>query len=329
MCALLSRMVIVEQADYPSFRWGHDLTVRVDGECLLVSGRSVLGENAKSRSLASDLMHQYAKAPKNWSNKRSGKNAPHIRFANADTDRKLISFVKEFGPVVVCALTEHRKRSTFDVCTTLEGSQDLVELRRERAIYKSALQLIAFLSSERDPEDKIPLGHVSTIVENAGIWPDQWTRERKLGATPLWRFTKRNLETLEWAADGAFHPPRADNSYAATSCDRVICELINTFPIRVYRWGRTAIEGPFPDLRYGVRPLLYYFLRKAYLGRNSVSVCANERCRQIFETERAGQRFCSADCSRQQRQREYWADRGKKQRQDRKERERALGKNLG
>jgi hypothetical protein len=320
-------MAIVEQVDYPDFRWGDDLMVRIDGGRLLVSGRRAWRRIDESSRRSSDIMREYVKAPTNWSKKHSGKDAPHIRFANADTDQKLISFVKEFGPVVVCALNDNPKRSRS------VGTQDVVELRRERTLYMAALELIAFLSTGRDAQDKRPLEHIRTIVVNTREWPDQWERERNLigkkGIEPRWTFTKRNLAWIESCADDATWIPSAEDGFTTIFHHTVICTLINAFPINVYRFRDTTIEGPSPDLKYGIRPLLYYFLRRVYLERNSVSVCANERCRQLFETERAGQRFCSADCSRQQRQREYWADRGKEQRHDRKERERVLGKNLG
>ena len=49
-----------------------------------------------------DLLQQYKVAPKNRSigKQRTGKDSPHIRFANADSDDELIEFVRNFGPVV-------------------------------------------------------------------------------------------------------------------------------------------------------------------------------------------------------------------------------------
>lgn len=71
------------------------------------------------------------------------------------------------------------------------------------------------------------------------------------------------------------------------------------------------------SIRYGIRPLLYSLLRREFLYPRDVAICANSQCKEFFEIERAGQRFCSADCSLHQRQRDYWQDRGKKLREKR------------
>jgi hypothetical protein len=46
-------------------------------------------------------------------------------------------------------------------------------------------------------------------------------------------------------------------------------------------------------------------------------VCADTQCREFFEVERAGQRFCNEICSRHQRQREYSRARGNALRKER------------
>ena len=55
-----------------------------------------------SETSSCDLLRQYEIARKNRSigKQRTGKDSPHIRFANADSDDDLIDFVRDFGPVV-------------------------------------------------------------------------------------------------------------------------------------------------------------------------------------------------------------------------------------
>jgi hypothetical protein len=326
-------MTIVEHT-YPPFRWGDDLQMMTDDDRLLVGGRSAW---MRSHRPSSDLLREYMKAPKNWSNrKHTGKDAPHVRFANADTDEKLIAFVKEFGPVVVSALIEDNEHST------MVGTQDLRELREERVLYKSALVLISLLARDRKPENREPLSYISTIVERLREWPRQWERERKMrgkeGTQTEWRFSQQDLEYVESCAENASWMPRGDKRDVAAifklsglpglESHNIMCTLISTFRIRVYRWGERTIEGPDTDLRFGIRPLLYYLLRRTYLGRDLLAICRNEQCRQMFEVERAGQRFCDSECSRRQRQREYWASTGKKQRRQRTRRKQALAKKV-
>ena len=49
-----------------------------------------------------DAMYAYRRAVSRFGGpKRQGKISPHMQFANAGNDRRLVKFVQEFGPVVV------------------------------------------------------------------------------------------------------------------------------------------------------------------------------------------------------------------------------------
>jgi hypothetical protein len=97
----------------------------------------------------------------------------------------------------------------------------------------------------------------------------------------------------------------------------VICELVNAFNPLVYPWGNAPVEAPGLDLTGGIRPVLYYMLRREYLHAGGIGICRNTECRDLFEIERSGSEFCGDVCSRLQRQREYWRNRGKKMRKRR------------
>jgi hypothetical protein len=93
----------------------------------------------------------------------------------------------------------------------------------------------------------------------------------------------------------------------------VLCELVNSF-------RATVFPNPLEmhsSIKYGIRPLLYALLRRQFINPRDFSACANTQCRNFFNIERSGQRFCSDDCSTHQRQRTYWAKRGKKLRKKR------------
>jgi hypothetical protein len=107
----------------------------------------------------------------------------------------------------------------------------------------------------------------------------------------------------------------------------VTCQLLNAFTPVVYPWGNSPVEAPAWDIRGGIRPLLYYMLRKEYLGAGGIGICRNSDCRAIFELERSGQAFCGEVCSRLQRQREYWSVRGQelRKRRERESRRRSGG----
>ena len=347
--ALLQGMKFVEQT-YPSFVWGTGISVRVYGDELEVSGIAAVTD--EERRVAPDPFRGYLQAVTRYGGqKRQGKNSPHIQFANAETDQELVRFVQRFGPVVVSSLRTEERDSPSSVDlpglgkiefpgtrTVLVARQDLAELRSERRAYRAALSLVGELQwGKRADVSKIQ-ECVSAILESVSQWPAQWEREHKLRASgqgcprqPPWLFRQDNLRHLEEYKYFACRERTDDVLREAitmaplAAAHHSICELVNAFEVLVYPWGNIPVEAPDWDLTGGIRPLLYYILRREYLLKaRSVDICRNTDCRHLFEIERFGQTFCGEDCSRLQRQREYWEKRGKHLRQSRFKRRKSL-----
>jgi len=104
----------------------------------------------------------------------------------------------------------------------------------------------------------------------------------------------------------------------------VICELLNSF---------SSIVFPNPlemhsSIKYGIRPLLYSILRRQFINPRGFAFCANTECRKLFNIERAGQKFCSSECSLHHRQRIYWQEQGKKLRTKRAANSRKMRKQI-
>jgi hypothetical protein len=169
---------------------------------------------------------------------------------------------------------------------------------------------------------------ISCQLSRNGEDRSQWQREHGLRSSglgyasqPYWFFSQDNIRHLDtWlfcATRGSSEPLRFAFIDPLRAGHLVICELVNAFSPVVYPWGKTPVEAPAPDVAGGVRPVLYYILRREYLHASGVGVCRNPECREFFEIERAGSEFCSEMCSRLQRQREYWQKRGKKLRKSR------------
>ncbi len=323
--------------NYPPLAWGKDIIVKVGPDELEIS--AVIPVLQEDWDASPDALRAYRKAVSRYGGpKRQGKSSPHIQFANADSDQKLIKFVQQFGPVVARSVhTEEREISAgdpFDFRTTqtvLIARQDLGELRSDRTVYRSALALVSELQRGKRSDIATIRGCVLDIVESVSEWPRQWQRERQLRASgqgyavePAWLFRQDNLQHLQtWsyyvsrersgdALKDAFSGPdpiRAGH--------HVVCELVNTFSPHVYAWGNTPVEAPDWDLTCGIRPVLYYILRREYLQASGIGICRNTECRDVFEIERSGQEFCGDACSRLQRQREYWQKVGKTLRQRR------------
>jgi len=102
-----------------------------------------------------------------------------------------------------------------------------------------------------------------------------------------------------------------------------LCDLLNAFPPILSLSGGLPSETPPMPLLFGVRPALYFLLRRDYLAQGRIAICANARCGKAFATQRLGQRYCDLDCSQRQRARVYWGRSGK---QKRAERRQAAGK---
>lgn len=263
-----------------------------------------------------DLVRHYSDARKNRSigKQRTGKDSPHIRFANADGDGELIRFVRNYGPVL-CVASSMRPavapKKSFNGAVNqparalLEARQDLEELRIEQKIYRATFHLILELAKEETNYDREDAQkQIIEIARGVQDWPHQWQREKKeRGKDPLWRVRTKSIQRIVGLAKStpnALLPPQLDARI-------VICEILNAFPSLVF--PNPAEMHSY--IRFGIRPLLYSLLRREFLQPREVGVCANTRCREFFEIERKGQRFCNEICSRHQRQREYWKASGK------------------
>jgi hypothetical protein len=269
-----------------------------------------------------DLVRQYEIARKNQSvgKQRTGKDSPHIRFANADSDDELIDFARSFGPVV----SKSWKMLPLEIPFSPRGSagesavqvlmgarENLQELRSEQRIYKAALGLLVELAKKPAEFDvdraKQQMSEIACDIQD---WPRQWNREMKeRGEKPLWRVrgdSVRRVAARAKSGPDLLLPPQVD-------ARMVLCELVNVFPSLAFP-NSTEMHS---YIRFGIRPLLYSLLRREFLQPRDVEICANTQCRDFFEVERAGQLYCNDQCSRSQRQREYWQVRGKTARRER------------
>jgi hypothetical protein len=333
-------MAFVERSSkkpYPNFVWAKDISVKVCGDELEVSGIVVI--DTEEGRAAPDFFREYRQAVSRYGGqKRQGKNSPHIHFANAETDEELINFVQRFGPIVVSSLRTEERSTPYVIDvpgvvhyeysgdrTVLVARQVLAELRGERRAYHAAITLVSELQRNKDADTQKIAESVSEILTNISKWPEQWERERRLRESglgyarqPAWLFRQENLEYLKNYEYYASLEKTDDPMTSALRMDPIaaghysICEVVNAFSSLVYPWGKTPIEAPHWDLTGGIRPVLYYILRREYLLKaRSIGICRNTDCRHLFEIERFGQEFCSEECSRLQRQREYWKERGK------------------
>jgi hypothetical protein len=316
---------------YPAIHWAANVRVERADDCLLIGAdrRSWAGQ----QGLSSDPWRAYQAFPTAWSGERLDHYLPHILFANAETDEQLIAFTERYGPVVVDSWRTGLFPNGDQDYSVIVAKQDLVELRNERALYCAALTLDMELK-KKEPDFPSVVRYLREISAKAQAWPQQWTREQRLrrGIRPAWSFDSSDLDDLERCLFIVEQEPPTDSQARlgyelcppdkAAAAQSALCKLLNAFRLDVYSWGGRLVEAPDPDQRFGIRPVLYLILRRLSLA-GGFGICANERCRKIFEIDKAGRRFCPNEvCSRQQRQREYWAEGGKVMRQKNKQKKR-------
>jgi hypothetical protein len=253
----------------------------------------------------STFLAPVARKDRSIGKQKAGKDSPLIRFANADTDEKLIAFVRTFGPVVAKSTHLHSEPQPI-----LTAQQEMQELRNERSIYHAALALVMELRRTRDFDYLFAQRLIEKIASNISDWPRQWEREQlHRNGEPFWGLATdslKRIQQLSFSRPDMLLPPSLDARI-------VICELLNVF-------RATIFPNPLEmhrSIKYGIRPLLYSALRREFLYPHDVGICGNTQCRDFFEIERAGQQFCTPECSLRQRQREYWKKRGKKLRKKR------------
>ena len=325
--------------------WGFDLTVEpLGGDQILVKGKVPVLE-ADFR-LGRDLYSCYLSSVKTvFGQKSTGIRSPHITFANATTDQELLDFVREYGPIAPIGIKEIEPHipegaSLQSIANSRDerwATEGISRLHRERQIYASALGLMSEL---RRGKRKANLGvirkYISDIVVGVTVWRDQWENENRWRDAncpfPIaWQFDSTRCDRL-WHLKFAveWEPPADDTGVAAllgkslridpfTAGEMALCELINAFPAEIQCFNDHPIESlPIQAVSFGVRPCLYLILRREFLSGGGTAICCNDRCNRFFVSERSGQVFCGADCSRQFRQRKYWSKAGSKRRKRRR-----------
>lgn len=156
---------------------------------------------------------------------------------------------------------------------------------------------------------------IKIIAANIKEWPRQWAREKSMrGFEPAWKLAAASLNRIESLSSNCRDVILPDELTGRI----VICELLNSFPSKVFP-NPVEMHG---GIKFGIRPLLYALLSRQFLNPRGSSICSNSECRNFFNIERAGQQFCSSECSLRHRQRIYWQKQGSKLRRKRTARRR-------
>jgi hypothetical protein len=298
------------------FRWADKITVERDGDNLYVYGENIVGAVwTDPEPQSPDLLRAYSEFSKQSKpmsgHLRGGRLAPHVQFANADSDEQLIKFVSRYGPVNGLRVALAGKTLPKGQLTAITVTETLQRLRRERMIFVATIRLANNLSTGSDIGVANALGDlVSGCSQPVAEWELSWDNEWHGQAFLL------KLSHLARAVGCQVVVP-LDEIFRGLKGESVreyggymLCLVLNSFPSMLIPATRGLIEMPFFKTT-GILPALYFMLRRDCLLDQEIRMCNQRDCGKFFKVERQGQLFCSADCSQLQRQRDYWAHRGK------------------
>jgi hypothetical protein len=275
--------------------WGSDITVTQEGGGFLVKGRRMLSSVQKGIGLELDILGQ-SRPLARWGQQRR-KMPPHVVFANAITDAKMIDFMRKWGPIHgyptvtisdgLQVVSDTSKSHLYMIATppvVLEVKQTLAQLRSEQKIFSGAARLIAEIQSKR-PDAQRVFDHYSRL-------PESFERD----------FFFNVVESTRHG--------RSSSDVACYQAEVALCNLLDRFPAQITptRWG--PVELPPLDKKracgQGIRQVLYFLLRLEYLRKDRVGLGICPLCDEVFAKERRGADFCSADCSHRSRNLEYY-----------------------
>jgi hypothetical protein len=280
--------------------WADEISVERTPKTLFVTGKNHTEGPVTNVPVEANLLAQSVPLAR-WPNDRR-KKPPHVQFANATTDAKLIEFVKNWGPVDGSPRVWMVEAVPIAQCLSPRHSdvfvmrQNLRKLRLEQKTFSSAARLIAEIQSGKpDPE---------RIFKYHGQLPNV--------INSTWKVFFNAASSLD---------PRQSPAHGACLLAQIsLCTLLDQFPPRLFPTATGPVEflpmDPTGSIGKGIKHVLYGFLRLEYLRtkRRGLGVCP--KCNEVFAKERRGAVYCSELCSKQHRSLEYYREHGRARRRE-------------
>ncbi len=267
--------------------WAEEIRVEHTGEHLIVSGKNHKSLPVAGVAVESDLLEQSVPLARWGENRR--KKPPHIEFANATTDSKLVEFCRKWGPFDGSAEVQFRAPDSTRG-RKLVVRENLCELRVRQKFFSGMARLIAEIQSEKPNPERLFQYYAQLSV---------------LADRKIFFGLARGLDRLS--------PTNAACQYAQI----VVCGLLDQFPLRLHPTSERPVELPTLDIcGRGVKDVLYGFLRLEYLRKNRRGLGVCPKCNEVFAKERQGTVFCCEICSKQHRSLEYYREQGRARRQE-------------
>src|ERR1017187_8682043 len=229
--------------------WAEEIKVGRKSQTLIVTGKNHTAVPVAGVAVEADLLAQSIPLARWPENRR--KKPPHVEFANATTDAKLIEFVRRWGPVDGSPYAELGSPDSPRGWKVVVR-RSLRRLRLEQKTFSGAARLISEIQSKRpDPERVFKYyAQLPVFAERESFFP-----------------TAVALNKGQSLA-------RAACQYAQIA----LCRLLDRFPPRLYPTTAGPVELLPLDTRTigkGVKDVLYGMLRLEYMRvrRQGLSVC--------------------------------------------------------
>lgn len=303
------------KVEFALLRWGERVTVTKRlgykrAESLLIEtdqlnpGEPIPLSDLEKKEAPADLLPLILNETSNWGNPDRKTSEPHLRFANADTDEKLIAFVKDFGPVLAWSDVPGEEEGEADrwkgkVKASAEESLPL--LRAERDRFASLLRLIGIL--------KEPVFGREAVL---AVTEEVHRKYSPYGDRPVpisfSRFSRRmktgdvHLEALILGDLLGFLEPF-----------RFKAQVVSAGP---KKRPMLAVLPQITEPR-NFRFVLYGLLLRELEGTGLVRKCDYQRCGVTFRPDRVNQRYCNKKCGVNHASKRYWDKHGKLRRRER------------
>jgi hypothetical protein len=272
--------------------WADEIRVEQNGENLIVSGKNHTAWPVAVTSVGvdADLLAQSVPLA-SWSENRR-KKSPHIEFANASTDAKLIQFCKKWGPFDGSTQARDFRAPDSSRGWNIAVRENLQKLRVGQKAFSGMARLIAEIQSNKPNPERFfqyyaQICHTLPEKESFFNYAQSLNRGRPLA--------------------------NAAREYVQI----VVCILLSYFPPSLYPTADGPVELPPLDLcGQGVKHALYGFLRLEYLQKDRLGLGVCPGCDEVFAKEREGALYCGEDCSKRHRSLEYYREYGRAKRQE-------------
>lgn len=267
--------------------WAQQIEVERQGNTLLVTGWGRIPDPFDAKEIASesiakmDIFRRFRRyVLRHLSEKKTTEDAGVYQFADADTDEKLISFVKEFGPVWgEVRSTKYEDNGTM----TISVAQSMKLLRYHQEEFAAATRLLQLINQKRNTHTAEDCADVFTAI----------------GRMHIPAFAQIVLDNFLLTEGSICQKAASILPWA----HRALCMVLNEHHPKLIPFDDRAIELPVVQDE-GIRDAIYWQLRQDYLAQRAIGTCLH--CGGHFPIRRRGAQGCSGSCSRALRNEKYW-----------------------